>query len=169
MGTHPFITISFDSYIGQTLSPPEAVHLIGATCSSLTVEWEELNTENHTHFIGYTIRFRAVNGNSTQWQHGNEINDNTFTLDSLNKSTQYEIQVGVAYQQVGGDKDLSVGSGENLLSVLYSESLLATTLPAGIYTSCTERQFFRVCILLVYMYVTVLVLLWPAVYSCGCL
>ena len=136
------------------------MQLNGATCSSLTVEWEELNTGNHTHFIGYIIRFRAVNGNSTEWQHRNEINDNIFTLDSLNKSTQYEIQVGVAYQQVGGDKDLVVGSGENLLSVLYSESLLATTLPAGTHHVLRE---------ILHMYLTVLVFLWPAVYSCGCM
>ena len=106
--------------------------LIDATCTSLTVGWEELHTGNHTHLVGYTVRFRAVNDNASPWQYRNEIYDTTFILGSLNESTQYEIQVGVAYNQVGGDKDLSVGSGENLMSVLYSESLLATTLPAGI-------------------------------------
>ena len=116
------------------MSPPEAVRLINATCSSLTIEWEELQRGNHTHLIEYVIRFRIVSDNSTQWWHRNEINENTFTLGGLNATTQYEIQVGVVYQEMGGvigDKDLSVGSGEDLIGVQYSESLLATTLPAG--------------------------------------
>ena len=94
----------------------------------------EPRTGNHTQLIGYTIRFRSANEFPAQWQYTqNDTTETTFTVGTLNASMLYEIQVGVVYGKVGGvSGDESSARDENL-NTIYSESLLATTQPAGIH------------------------------------
>ena len=94
----------------------------------------EPRTGNHTQLIGYTVRFRSANEFQGQWQYTqNDTNETTFTVGTLNASMLYEIQVGVVYGKVGGvSGDESSANGDKNLNTIYSESLLATTQPAGI-------------------------------------
>lgn len=121
--------------------PPQNLQLVNATRSTLTIEWVEPHAGNHTHFIGYVIRIRSVNDHAGKWKYI-ETNSNTFRVNALNASALYEIQVGVAYNEVGGVSGVELsGSGVESMNIVYSESLQVTTTPSGILPAshpCTD-------------------------------
>ena len=55
------------------------------------------------------------------------------TMYDLNASTLYEIQVGVVYEIMGGVSGDGDVASESESVLQYSDTLLAATVPAGMY------------------------------------